>query len=323
MKYPRVNNYLTFKKITPDEYEVTNYLTDEKWILCTEYLQFLCSLDGHTDPYEWEGTFTRQDIDELLCELREEEMLQPRKRVLTGGIGNMAITLGVPKCGKRVRAVATVFNYALLSFWAAVLLSGIILRYFGDKSTGFRGGNSWYGLLLGGVPGMILHEAAHACAALSYGAKVFEFGIMSMRFMPGAYVSLEENKVKDCMKRIQIYAAGVEMNFLLAGVFLIASVISKAHSYTFLSAAAVNIVLGLFNLSLVDGLDGMHILSEVMGIDCLMNRAKEIIKSKRKKQRLRKSGVNGHAVILASYILLIFQIAFPLGILINVFIWFV
>ena len=79
----------------------------------------------------------------------------------------------------------------------------------------------WLGNILGIVFGALLHELGHAFAGLTYGARVFEMGVMINAILPGAYVLMDSQRVQSKMKRIQIYAAGVESNALFAGVCLL------------------------------------------------------------------------------------------------------
>ena len=88
----------------------------------------------------------------------------------------------------------------------------------------------------------------------------------------------------------------------------------------FYSAAIINVNFGVLNLLCLGGLDGMAILADVIGTDVLLflENAKRIVCSKRRRVKLRKKGLWGHALILTSYIISFSQIGFPLLLLLNV-----
>ena len=76
--------------------------------------------------------------------------------------------------------------------------------------------------------------------------------------------------------------------------------------------------LALLNLTFVDGFDGMTIMSELLGVECIVSKAKRITKSKYKRKRLEKDGISGKATIAVSYIFRGIQIALPLIFALNI-----
>ena len=77
---------------------------------------------------------------------------------------------------------------------------------------------------------------------------------------------IDAGNVKSRFKRIQIDAAGVEMDCLLAGVFLVLSARCEAYSLFWLLGAVNNLFLSIFNLAFTEGLDGSSMICEVLGI---------------------------------------------------------
>lgn len=62
----------------------------------------------------------------------------------------------------------------------------------------------------------------------------------------------------------------------------------------------------------------MTIMSELLGVEGLADRAKRITKSNLRKRRLRKDGVSGKATIAVCYALRAIQIALPLIFALNI-----
>lgn len=163
---------------------------------------------------------------------------------------------------------------------------------------------------------MILHELSHIAACLSYGGRFYEFGIMTYYFFPGAYVMITFDNVKKRMKRVQILAAGIESNVLLAGVCLCLLKTGWINTTALLYGAFINVLLAVGNCSLIEGLDGMGICEELLGKGFL-KKAKLLLKDSRGRARLRKRGINGEITIIACYLIVILQILLPIFILIN------
>ena len=137
-------------------------------------------------------------------------------------------------------------------------------------------------------------------------------------FLPCAYVLIEDSKVKKTMKRAQIKTAGIEMNMLLGGIFLVLSEVFNGQFYLFLQAAILNILLAVVNASFIEGIDGMSVLAEFLGIDDFARKAKVVVKSHARKRKLKRMGMNGSAFLTACYIIRIFQILLPLMILSSI-----
>ena len=175
------------------------------------------------------------------------------------------------------------------------------------------------GSVAGMLIGLVMHELGHMFACLAYGGRVFEVGVMlQFLFMPGAYVLMNESKIKKRMRRVQVSAAGIEMNLLLTAIFLIISARFESLSGFFLGAAIQNVFLALLNLTLVDGFDGMAIMGELLGVENVISKARRITRFKFKRKKLEKDGISGKATIAVCYILRGIQIALPLIFALNI-----
>lgn len=313
--YPKVSNCLTYKRCDIDSVTVTDYITDEVYTMDLEEARYIKKLDGLTHPYDIETNLSEREIDNLIDELDNCCLLKESNTITSGGTSLR--TVWEPKQTILFRLIAFLFNNLLLVSWLPVLVVGIFL--FNHNLMAIEFDMAWGGYIIGLVPGIILHEFGHAFAGAAYGARVFEMGVMRMYYiMPGAYVILDKKSVKNRLKRVQINAAGVEMNLLLSGLFLIMGALYGNLGGMFLIAAIQNAFLAVMNLTLIKGLDGMAILSELLGIEEVAEDASNIIFSRKKKKELRAHGAAGNAAVLACYMINAFQIALPLLMILNV-----
>lgn len=314
MKYPMLANYVTFKRVADsrlgDYCEAYNYLTDEKSRLDLRSVSFARKLNGKRDPYKIDKRLSKRDVDVILRTLRFNDMLRD-SLFLSKSVFDLMITVWKPKVTKSMRVTAFYLNFLLLFSWLPLLITGIALfvKNIGHINIDFIFTGFYTGLLLG----MLLHEIGHAIATLGCGGKLFEMGLMMRLFIPGAYVLSDTEHIKSRFFRIQVHAAGVEANFALAGTALILCTLNYNISGFFYGMAMNNIILGLINSSFVSGLDGAHIISELIGGNInFFGKAKKIVRSKGIRKKLRKKGVNGRITIATSYIITGLQIFLPL-----------
>ena len=316
MKYPMTNNWLSYRRISDYEYEVTDNLDDSVYTMGCTIAKFAKQLDGHTNPYEVDRFLPKEDVRSMLTELNKNDLLRS-SRVLESSFGSFLYTIWIPQWTPFLRIFAFLMNNMLILLWLPSLVFGIYV--FIKNILVIDVEISLTGYLLGLLGGICAHELAHAFAGISYRAKVFEFGIGVQNFMPCAYTLLENSNCKR-QQRIQINAAGVEANLFIAGVCLLLCAALPRFSPHFYSAAIMNANLGVLNLLCLGGLDGMAILTDVIGTDVglFLENATRIVCSKRIRAKLQKKGLWGHALILTSYIMIFSQIGFPLLLLLNI-----
>lgn len=175
------------------------------------------------------------------------------------------------------------------------------------------------GFILGYTSGILLHEMSHAAAGISYGADVLEGGIGFEHYLPGAYVLIDDRRVKNRFYRAQIYAAGAEMNLLLCGAFLCLLKIGLFDSVMLLIAAFLNALLALINTALINGADGMKILGCILGLDDPAEVAGKVTKSRVRRKKLRERGLSGHALIFACYVIKAYQLILILLFVISIY----
>lgn len=313
--YPKISNCIIYKKHDMHSVEVTDYFTDEVYLVELEEAKYMKKLDGKTHPYDIETNLTEEEIDCLIAELDNYGLLKESNKIACGGTAMR--TIWEPEWTIKLRIIAFLCNNLLMILWLPVLITGIIVFKNNWLSIDFE--MTWLGNIIGLGFGIVLHEFGHAFAGVSYGAKVFEMGVLRMYYIiPGAYVLMDEKNVRNRLKRVQIYAAGVETNLLLVGVFLILGSISGSLGGMFMVAAIQNVFLAALNLTLIKGLDGFSIISELLGIEDLIEKATQVAFSRKKKQKLRESGLAGSATIGACYMISAFQLALPLLLIMNI-----
>ena len=316
MSYPTLANWIRFRQLSDNEYEIINMLHDEKIQTDAYTAWFARQLNGKRNPYRIDKNKSKEDIDLLLGELEAENVIRD-KRFYSKFFLFLLVTVWRPKVTPNLRIASFIINGLLLISFLPLLAFSIFyfLNYTYDINLDYITIGSIAGLLVG----IVVHEMGHMISCLGYGGRVFEVGVMlQFLLIPGAYVLMNESNIKKRMRRVQVSAAGIEMNLVLTAVFLMLSARFEVLSGFFLGAAIQNVFLALLNLTFVDGFDGMAIMSELLGIEYVVSKAKRITKSKFKRKKLKKDGISGKATIAVCYALRGIQIALPLIFAINI-----
>lgn len=315
MKNPMISNWIRFKRISDDEYEIIDLLNDEIMNADAYTVWFAKQLNGQRDPYQIDVEASEKDIDLLLCELEDAGIIR-EKRFLAKSLLHLLVTVWQPRVTLNFRVVSFLINGLLLISWLPLLVFSIL--YFSDNAYDLTSDYVISGSIIGLIIGLIMHEFGHLFACIAYGGRAFEVGFLFRYFIPGAYVLMNKDVIKKRMRRIQVSAAGIEMNFFLAATFLFLSAISVPLNGFFLGAAVQNVFIALLNLTFIKGFDGMTIMSELLGVDELVDRAKVITKSRKRKSHLRNCGISGRATIVLCYALRGIQVALPLLFVLNI-----
>lgn len=315
MKRPMFANWIRFKKINADEYLVKDLLLENEFYIDAYSVWFAKQLDGKRNPYNIDKSLSKEAVEIILDELEAQNII--RERYFFGkGFLYLLVTIWKPHVTPKLRLCSYLLNLLLMISWLPLLVFSIYCFIFNlnDLSTE----HILTGSLFGMFTGLIMHELGHMFACLGYGGRVFEAGLMLQFMLPGAYVLLDSSRIKKRMRRIQISAAGIEMNFLLAAIFLLAASVNEILSGFFMGASIQNIFLAFLNITFVKGFDGMSIMGELLGIEDFVDKAGKVTRSKMRKNKLQKEGVSGKAIITACYILKIVQLALPLIFAVNI-----
>lgn len=314
MSYPITANWIRFKRVSDDKYKIINLLYDEEIITDAYTVWFARQLNGKRNPYLIDKYKSKENVDLLLGELEAENVIRDKRFFLKFFLF-LLVTIWRPKITDNFRIVSFVINGLLLISFLPLLAFSIFYFLYNTYDINFMIVGSIAGMLIG----LVMHELGHMFACLAYGGRVFEVGVMlQFLLMPGAYVLMNESNIKKRMRRVQVSAAGIETNLLLTAIFLFLSARFEYLSGLFLGAAIQNVFLALLNLTFVDGFDGMTIMSELLGVECIVSKAKRITKSRYKRKKLEKDGISGKATIVVSYVLRGIQIALPLVFALNI-----
>ena len=303
-----LNNWLVFSRKNQYEYNVHDCRYDEDYTMEVTIASFVRKLNGHRNPYSINSELTKTEMNIVLAQLSEYGLLRNR-RTMDNTPGGVYYALWFIKRTPLLISLARLWNKTLLLLWVPVLIVGILCfaRYMSISYSDYM----WLGSGFGIVFGMLFHELGHAFAGVSYGARVFEVGVMIDGFLPGAYVLMNTQNVKSRLKRIQIDAAGIESNALLTGMLLIIACAIPSIGAFCIIAAIFNILSVLENFTFSRGLDGASILSEILGIEDLVDGTKKVVMNTKIRKKLRSKGASGHALIAVSFVVQLLQISVP------------
>lgn len=321
-KYPKFVNWISIHHIKGTErYIVKDHLYDSEYEFGNaEYVRFAKALDGKTDPYSIKTRLLENEIDYFLEWLKDNDLLR-YSRVIHAGIGSALFSVYYPKRATPIkRILARILNWLLLISFIPVFVVGC--HYFVKADIEFSTVQTVLGYILGIVIGMIFHEFfGHGLANIGYNhcGLNYEIGVFVQYFiMFGAYVMIDEQEIKNRFHRIQVLAAGVEQNFLLAGISFILSFYYPSLSCLFFYIGVTNALLACLNLLLVEGLDGCNILCELLGCENnILEQARKAV-IRRIKSHSYKGSTTKIKALSSCFILLMQIIAYPVILLINV-----
>ena len=161
---------------------------------------------------------------------------------------------------------------------------------------------------------IMFHEIGHLNAGIAYGYKVSSVGLLLLGIFPvAAYVSynptINYNKCLTQKEKIQFSLGGIEMNLMISGILMLASVIFDDYlSETFIMSANINIVMAILNSLPAFGLDGERALSELLEIDSIFSTALEWMLNKSMRNQLLKKGFVGYFCLAFFCLLIIIQL---------------
>lgn len=302
--YPRACNWMLSKQNPDGTYTLKDCLCGCRYNLGSTIGFLWRNLDGKTDPATILPSCSRHEISAMMATLEKEGLIR-HSRILDKSWGSIAYTLIIPNHHTRRGWVPALFNYLLLIAWFPVLIIGI--HCFIDTLPLYNSAYILAGQLIGLLAGCIGHEMGHSVAGLTYGARILEAGVLIQHGLPGAYVMLDDSHVKR-LPKVQIHAAGVESNFLIAGMALMLTTVCSSFYGFFFGFALNNLLLGLINLIFIDTLDGMHIIETLLGYKPLM-----MLKSKAKREALKKEGFPGRLELFICYVLKAMQLVYQIG----------
>ncbi len=316
MKRLVLAEWIVFRKRNDGFYNAVNTMTDGKTVIRKEEIMFLKLFDGKTDPMKIKTDFYIHEKELFIKRMYRCGVLRD-KRFAEKHFLTCLVTLWEPENTVNLRVFAYIINKLLYTLWLPVLILGCIFFFnsdsLGESDIAFITPGSIVGL----IAGMFFHEMGHMFACLASSGRVYETGVMINCGLPGAYVIMDTDKVHNKMKRIQINAAGIEMNFLLAGAILFLQGISYELNGFILGFSINNLFMGLLNLTFIRGFDGMAIMSELLGTDDVAGKALNVIFDTHRKKHIKRRGISGKATVAVCYLLQFLQLALPALLVIN------
>lgn len=314
MGYLKLVNWASVKKAEDGSYVIRDFLNEKQYSVRPRLAQFAKQLDGKRDPYRIDPSISHGQVTECLRSLDDADLLR-RGRVLEKSLLGLTLTLWTPKVTDGLRIVSWFINAFIMISWLPALVFGtygILNCAFWDDSGLVAGG------ITGALVGILFHELGHMFAALGYGGRVFELGLSLSLILPGAYTMVDEKPIKKRFRKMQMYAAGVESNFLLAGIAGILAMNAISLETFFTSFFVVNIALGVHNLCFSNGIDGFRILEKLLGTENLFEMARRVRKSKPRRRCLMKKGLTGAASVAACYMLGFFSLLMPVSFVLGI-----
>lgn len=127
----------------------------------------------------------------------------------------------------------------------------------------------------------LLHEFGHACAVKAWGGEVHEMGIMLLVLMPVPYVdATAASAFHETNRRVVVGAAGMLVELFIASLALMLWIeaepgVVRAVLYNVMLIAGISTV--VFNANPLLRFDGYYILSDVLQIPNLRQRAHEYL----------------------------------------------
>ena len=323
--YPKLNPWA---KLEVDEEtgktHFVDLLYDTRYVLSDRAAALLRRMDGKTDPYTVDCGMDHDEIEEFLHDMEDEVMIYSG-RVRKMGFGTCFIPLYVfPE--KVDRAPARTADTVMALLWLPLLILGLWLCVRHARDPELPG--LFLGMLAGLLTGMVLHELSHSVSAVACGGRPFEAGIMFSFFRPCGYVSVNDDGIRSKLGQVRFCLAGVRMNVILFGLFLIASRACAGRDLAadlLFTAGLTNLILGILNMAMMRGVDGCTALGHLMGNEDYVDDAAGVILSRKRRRKIRSQGLNGHAAILAAALSFLPYLTMPavaVMLIRGVLIWF-
>lgn len=261
-RYPRLCNWLIFSRLTDGRWDVFDDAREKHFLLDGRTVRYIRRLDGKNDPFRISRSFSPDEVKVILRFLLENHLLR-RGRIRRLSSGFLGFFVWIPsRSVGRNRGIFRCLNLLLTLFFLPVFGLGIWINL---RSPSVSPGVSIPGVLFGIIVSTVLHEFGHAAACLACGGQLFEAGV-GVGFLRGfGYTMMETDGVGSRAKKAQVFAAGIETDLLLCGVFLALCAASHVLACFCANAAQSVFLLTVFNILPVSGLDGGAILGELTG----------------------------------------------------------
>ncbi len=164
---------------------------------------------------------------------------------------------------------------------------------------------------------VMCHELGHFSAGVAYDCRASSIGAYLLGILPIiGYARVDYEKHLTVRHRVQLMLAGIEVNFLLAGLCMVLTYVF--HSETLLILSFDNLLMGIVNLMPAFCLDGDRAISVLFGVDSLNATALSWLFSSEKRRRMLHGGVVGYVWLVVFSVMLLADIALVLVLLLNI-----
>lgn len=232
------------------------------------------------------------DADGIVSELVSDGLLQTSRFVKSGDRINRFVLFLIPERTPNIASLCRGIQLTLPIAAPLLLAAGLLLQFFYPATGGAFVQPLYYALFF---LSLFLHEIGHLAAGLAYGYPLRDLSILFLGYFPiGACVACQPEEVPHRPKEeIQFSLAGVEVNLLLAGIFLLLSLLVPAARETFREASLANILLFSVNILPASHLDGEAALSTLLGVESASDTARLWLQSGRRRRKLLHEGARG------------------------------
>ena len=313
MKYPMLCNWVTMRK-EDDKYFIYDHMCDLEDEIGRDLYYFMKKLNGKNDPYKI-SNYSHDEVDKILKELYDAEMIR-KSRLYKERFGTFQFALFFPHITKNNRRICFFLNMLLLVSWLPVFISGMVS--FVNSDIGITNFFVFIlGFFIGSAIGCLLHEVlGHGVATLgAEGGKLYEIGVLMDNFFPGFYVFSDTDTIKNKFLRVQTHAAGLEINYLLVGIFLIlTNAFTGVMKDLIFGMAFINLVTAFANSTLYGHLDGANIIGELFNEWDFVKKRCRIAKSRRLRRKCIDN--NDYKTVVVSYIVYISRILLTISFII-------
>lgn len=231
-------------------------------------------------------------IEDTIDNLKREGLIRTKRLADADGVFGRFTLFPLRKCSNATREACKLMN-AMLPVVAMISMAlGVLARCV----WGWKPGQDFNLLIYLACifSTMVLHEAGHAVAALAYGYRVSEAGVLVVGVLPvGAYVAHNRKEGESRRRLLQLAMAGIEVQLLVIGALLVGASQCDSLTNTFNTAAMVHVLEVVGNLMPYGGSDGQKSLEALLGVDDICGRARKWARSRKWRRKLLRSGPAG------------------------------
>lgn len=195
----------------------------------------------------------------LLPDLKRYGLVSTSRFSREAGLFNRFILCPFRNKTRKPLRFLQVFNSLIPLLALAFFAWGRYLQPDKIPAEGFRFNLLPYLVLV--VFSLFMHEVGHLLVSLSYGGHIGDLGVLLIGVIPvGAYVSCNEYSLPERSQKIRFFLGGVMMNFLMAAVFYVLSMLIPEWHLQLYTTFIFNLIMIVVNLFPVRGLDGERLL---------------------------------------------------------------